>query len=294
MTPGRIIAVNLLGVVEHPSSGSHPYRVARSGASYVPVGDGGIVLGVDVGDGVFDHAADHVAPGVCLAHADTAARAALTGLSCAGNLAIVRTGSQAGARGVVIGKRGEAGRIIVHLPDDVRRELRPGDQLSVRAEGQGMSLPSHPDLTVMNLSPAMLRRLPVEQSGDTLEVGVRCVLPSSLAGNGIGRPSARWDIDLQLHPDTADRLGAAGLRLGDLVALSDLDARWNIGYRRGWTTVGIVVHGGSPLPGHGPGITPIFTAAPGTMVVHAHDSEHRGVTRDVIEEVRDEQPGAHS
>jgi len=292
VTAGRLVANNLLGVVEHPSSGGHPYQVARSGESYVPVGDGGIVLGVDLGDGVFDHVADHAAPGVCLVHPDPAARASLTGLSCAGNLATVRSGGQAGATGVVIGKRGESGRVIVHFGDDVRAGLRPGDHVAVRAEGQGLALPEHPDVTVANLSPALLDRLPVRTGNGAVVVGVRCVLPSMLVGNGVGRPSVAWDIDLQVHADTAERWGAQELRLGDLVALSDVDARWNIGYRRGWTTVGIVVHGGSPLPGHGPGVTPILSGGPGTMVIDADARAHRGVTARVVEEVADARPGA--
>jgi hypothetical protein len=290
VSAARVVAVNLVGVVEHPTSGTHPYQVSRSGASYVPVGDGGIVLGVDLGDGVFDHVADHVAPGVCLVHDDPAARAALTGLSCAGNIAAIRTGTHTGARGVVLGKRGESGRVIVHFPEEVRAGLRPGDQVSVRAEGQGMTLIANPAVTVMNLSPTMLRLLPVRDVDGGLVVGVRCVLPSALMGNGVGRPSAQWDIDLQVDATIAQRWGADRLRLGDLVALADVDARWNIGYRRGWVTVGIVVHGGSPIPGHGPGITPIFTGAPGTMVINADEREHRGVTGPLIEEARDERP----
>ena len=85
-------------------------------------------------------------------------------------------------------------------------------------------------------------------------VGVRMTVPSKLAGNGIGRPAAGWDLDLQLPPPGPD--GAGDLLLGDLVAVTDLDARCNMGYRRDWMTVGVVVHGASPLPGHGPGITP--------------------------------------
>ena len=43
------------------------------------------------------------------------------------------------------------------------------------------------------------------------------------------------------------------------MAVTDIDARCNMGYRRGWVTVGVIVHGDSPLPGHGPGLTPILT-----------------------------------
>jgi hypothetical protein len=41
--PLRPVAVNVLGVVEHPTSGPGPYRVGRDGVPYLPVGDGGIV-----------------------------------------------------------------------------------------------------------------------------------------------------------------------------------------------------------------------------------------------------------
>ena len=48
------VAVNLLGQVEHPAFGDSPYRIDVDGVPYVPVGDGGLVLGVRLGDSVFD------------------------------------------------------------------------------------------------------------------------------------------------------------------------------------------------------------------------------------------------
>jgi hypothetical protein len=114
---------------------------------------------------------------------------------------------------------------------------------------------------------------------------VRAILPSKLAGNGIGRPAAAWDLDLQLRvgpdgPAAGDGRppGAAGLLLGDLVAVAGLDARHNMGYRSGWLTVGVVVHGTSPLPGHGPGITPILTGPLTALSAVADVTGHRGLT----------------
>jgi hypothetical protein len=281
------LTMNLLGEVEHPASGSHPYRVDRDGHSYVPVGDGGLVLGVELGDGVFAHAADHVAPGVCLVHPDPSARAALTALSGLGDLVTVRTGAGSGATGVVAGKRGEAGRVVVWFRPEVLAALRPGDQMSVRAGGQGTTLPAYPSITVVNVAAPMLQRLPVRDDGDLLRVAVRAVLPSKLMGNGVGRPSPQWDIDLQLTAATAAGFAATELALGDLVALTDVDARWNIGFRRGWTTVGVVVHGGSPMPGHGPGMMPLLSAPPGTMATDIAGPGHLGFTRQLAEEVLD-------
>jgi hypothetical protein len=112
-------------------------------------------------------------------------------------------------------------------------------------------------------------------------VSVRVTVPSRLAGNGIGRPAAAWDLDLQLPPPGPDSAGDPALgdmALGDLVAVSDLDARWNMGYRRGWVTVGIVVHGASPMPGHGPGITPLLTGPAAVLQAHADAAGHVGLT----------------
>jgi len=268
------VAVNLVGFAEHPQLGDSPYRVSRDGEPYVPAGDGGIVLGLRLGDPVSALAADHAAPGACLVHPEPAARLALATYACIGNRVEVRTGPAAGAAGAVAGKRGEAGRVItVFAPGDLAR-LRPGDAVAVRACGQGWRPPGFPaPVAVMNIDPGLLAALPVQVSGDQVTAGVRLSVPSQQAGNGIGRPAAGWDLDLQLD-DTA----AAGLRLGDLVAVTGLDARWNMGYRRDWVTIGVTVHGGSPLPGHGPGITPILTGPAAALHAEPGGTEHAGLT----------------
>ncbi len=268
-------SVNLVGYVEHPVLGESPYRVGRDGVSYVPVGDGGIVLGLELGDSVFKLAADHAAPGACLLHPDAAARHALAAFACIGNRALVRTGAAAGATGGVIGKRGEGGRVIVGFRPADLALMRPSDEVLVRASGQGWrpaGMP--PGVAVMNVDPATFAALPVHVSADgsTVTAAVRCTLPSKLAGNGIGRPAASWDLDLQLTSADPDML------LGDLVAVTDIDARYNMGYRRGWLTVGVVVHGASPLPGHGPGITPILTGPAAALLATPDAAGHAGLT----------------
>jgi Domain of unknown function (DUF4438) len=286
----QTVAVNLLGVVEHPALGSSPYRVDRDGRPYVPAGDGGIVLGLQLGDSAFALAADHAAPGACLVHPDPASRHALASYACVGNPVQVRTGAAAGARGAVLGQRGEEGRVIVGLSQADLARLRPGDEVAVRACGQGLRPPGlPPDVAIMNLDPGLLARLPVDlpppspSGGDAaaVTVGVRMTVPSRLAGNGIGRPSVGWDLDLQLPPPGPD--GAGDLLLGDLVAVTDIDARYNMGYRRGWVTVGVVVHGTSPLPGHGPGLTPILTGPSGVLRTRPDPVGHEGLTGAVLE-----------
>jgi hypothetical protein len=278
----RPVAVNLLGLVEQPELGGTPYRVDADGRPYVPAGDGGIVLGLRLGESVFARDADHAAPGACLVHPDQAARHALAAFSCIGNLAVVRTGRAAGARGVVVGKRGEAGRVIAAFTQEDLARMRPADQVAVRACGQGWRPPGFPpEIAVLNLDPAMLTVLPVT-TGDcgAVTAGVRMIAPSKLAGNGIGRPSASWDLDLQIRAGQ----GGADLLLGDLVAVSDVDARYNMGYRSGWLTVGLVVHGASPLPGHGPGITPILTGSASALRAEPDGAGHTGLTEAALQQ----------
>jgi hypothetical protein len=285
--PGSVrlapVAVNLLGQVEHPAFGDSPYRIDADGAPYVPVGDGGLVLGVRLGDSVFDTSGDHVAPGACLVHPDPAAQHALGLYACIGNRAEVRTGAAAGAIGAVLGKRGETSRVVTGFDADVLAAMRPGDQVSVRAVGQGARpswLPA--DVTLMNLDPALLPQLPVTAGtqgvdSSVINVSVAAVIGAKRAGNGLGRPAAAWCLDLQLT--AADGIG---LRFGDLVAISDIDARYNIGYRREWMTIGLLVHGSSPLPGHGPGITVILTGPARSLRPQDHGAGHAGLTASML------------
>ncbi len=274
------VAINLAGVVETPQLDSSPYRIDRDGRPYVPTGDGGIVLGVQIGDDVFGADADHAAPGACLVHAEQPARHALTSFACLGNSVEIRSGAAAGERGVVLGKRGEEGRVIACFADEVLGALAPGDAVAVRAFGQGMQSPAAlhgAGVLLMNVSPDALSLLPIDISRNAAVASVRAVLPSSTAGNGVGRPAHQWDLDLQVQP--AD---VPGLRLGDLVALEDVDVRHNAGYRKGWLTVGIIVHGSSPQPGHGPGLMPVLCGPVPAVIVHADAAGHTGVTREQL------------
>jgi hypothetical protein len=169
----------------------------------------------------------------------------------------------------------------------------------VLACGQGLRPPGlPPDVTIMNLDPAMLDRLPIrlprdggDGEGAAVTAGVRMTVPSRLAGNGIGRPAVGWDLDLQLPPPGpgGPQHAASGdpppgdLALGDLVAVTDVDARYNMGYRRGWVTVGVVVHGASPLPGHGPGMTPILTGPAGALRPVPDAAGHAGLTAAAVQ-----------
>ncbi|MCS5497819.1 DUF4438 domain-containing protein [Cnuibacter physcomitrellae] len=255
-----LVMNNLLGIVEHAAlTPMVAYRIDRDGHPYVPTGDGGVVLGVHLGDSVFATDGDHVAAGVTLVHPDPAARFGLTAFSCLGNEVVVRSGAATGAVGRVTGKRGESGRVIVSFSDDVLARMLPGDRVTVRSVGQGFQPAGVPsEVAVLNVDPALFDLLPIDVAADAATVTVSGMLPSAVCGNGIGRPAQMWDVDLAVVADSPD-LGGADMRLGELWAVADLDVRHNMGYRGGWMTVGAICHGGSPQPGHGPGLVPLLS-----------------------------------
>jgi hypothetical protein len=276
MSDATLVTVNLLAFVDQGEVGNDPYRIDRDGRPYVAVGDGGTVLGLRLGDSAFDHAGDHAAPGVCLVHPSDDARHALVGLSCLGDTVTVRTGDAAGATGVVLGKRGGGQRVITVFRQDVLRRLRPNDQVAIASRGQG-SRAQAANVSQMNATPEAIGLLGVRAVKGRLDVGVRTTLTSKVVGNGIGRPMAMWDVDLQVGPALAP-----GLRLGDLVAVDDLDARTNAGYRKGYVSIGVVVHGASPQPGHGPGLTVLLSGPAQSFLVRAEGEDHAGVSEDSL------------
>jgi hypothetical protein len=281
-----LVSVNLLGLIEQAEVGSEPYRVSRDGHPYVPVGDGGIVLGVRLGDSAGQPETDHVAPGACIVGGDDAAAHALSAYACVGNPVEVRSGLAAGARGAVLGKRGEGTRVIVVLDQDDLSRLRPGDALSVRGCGQGTAAPI-PGVSALNAAPGLLEAVGIRLEAQKLAVGVRGVWGSRYVGNGIGRPSPMWSLELTVaRPQEPHE---SELRLGDIVAISDVDARFNAGYRRGWLTIGVVVHGGSPLPGHGPGVNAILTGPESSFTVDIEGARHEGLTETKLMEVASDQ-----
>ena len=60
--------------------------------------------------------------------------------------------------------------------------------------------------------------------------------------------------------------GLDDLRLGDLVAITDADATYGRIYKTGGVVIGIVVHSGCVLAGHGPGVMIVMSSKEGLLV----------------------------
>lgn len=258
----ELLRTALVGDVTSPVMGMTPYDVTAEGIPFVPVGAGGICYTVKTGSDARGWAADQVEPGASIANPDAAANEALLLYACVGNRVTVRSGDAAGAIGVVTGKH-EAfhayKHVLVHLAADALDALVPDDRLVVRAIGRGMKIDEFPELTCHSLGPELWEAWAPERADRRLRLRVARVLAPEVVGMGSGRVSGATSIALQAGADEA----LDGLRIGDLVAVSDWDATYYTGYHEGRVTVGVVATGDSPALGNGPATT-ILLSGPST------------------------------
>ncbi|MDY7231333.1 DUF4438 domain-containing protein [Hyalangium rubrum] len=265
----RMVAVAVGGQVAHPIIRASPYRIGRDGVLRLLPGSGGIVLNRRVGDAAVGVAGDHVEAGVSLHNNGREVvgprdgpNRALMFYACVGNRVRVVSGPASGAVGTVVGKHGGINHVIVDFEPQVTRRLLIGDRMQINAYGQGFTLPDFPEVSLLNLSPRLLRRWGVRASRGRLRIPITHTVPSQLMGSGMGRSEGvLGDLDIQLSDKgLVRRFRLGSLRLGDLVALCPLDYRFGPSRRQGTVTVGVVVHTDSQIAGHGPGVTPLLIA----------------------------------
>lgn len=263
----RLVSVSVMGQIASPGFPglpAEPYRLDADGKPFLLPTYGGIVYNVSVGDSAYGWLADTIHPGVSISLKDDMGNRGLNLFACVGNTAVVMSGDARGAKGVVSGKSGRfSEQVIIHFAKADRQKMAIGDKINIRSVGVGMELTDHPDIRLKSCSPDFLENLEVTTGPDgKLHVPVVAVVPPHLLGSGAGLTSEGGS----LHIQTADKAalkeaGLDGLRLGDVVALSDYDSSWNHGYLRGAIGIGVIGQGDSPRAGHGPGITLLMTSA---------------------------------
>jgi Domain of unknown function (DUF4438) len=264
-----LVTTAIAGCIAPPRLHGETIAHDREGRAFFLPGAGGVNLGVHSGDPINRWEADHLMVGAAIEDADAAPSApgALHLLSCVGNL--VRD-AQGALLGVVAGKRGGlapghfAPNLVSVEIDDMRlAALSPGERVVVEALGCGLQLTDRPDVALFNTSPRLLDALPIKQAA-RLEIGVCAIVPARVAGAGLGTDA--WIGDLEIAAaETLDGTVDA-LRFGDLVAFDGIDARAGRHWRPGQVTIGLVAHGPSPAPGHGPGLT-VLLSGPSSILL---------------------------
>ena len=256
-----------------PAAMRSTYRANAQGEAVVFMGTAGIIHNARVGDRAFGWAADHVEPAVSIRNRVDGPEHALHYLACIGNDAIVTSGEARGARGVVTG---EHAHIMVDFEPEIMEQLCIGDQILIHALGMGLELLDYPDIIVRKISPALLERMRIEETGNgTIRLPVAAEIPPYLMGSGAELGADYVDQDFMSNDrETIASVGLDDLRIGDIVAVKDHDHTWNRGYREGAVTIGLINHADSYLTGHGPGVMDILCCATGTIEYYI-DKENR-------------------
>jgi Domain of unknown function (DUF4438), C-terminal/Domain of unknown function (DUF4438), N-terminal len=257
-----LVATAIAGRIAPPRLHGETLAHDREGRAFFLPGAGGVNLGVHAGDPIDRWEADHLMVGAAIedAEAAPAAPGALHLLGCIGNR--VRD-AQGSLLGVVAGKRGglapghfAPNLLSVEIDDLPLASLSPGERVVVEAIGCGLALTDWPDIALFNTSPRLLDALPIKQA-TRLEVDVCAIVPARVAGAGLGTDA--WIGDLEITEPEPLEGNVSDLCFGDLVAFADIDTRAGRYYRPGHVAIGLVAHGPSPAPGHGPGITVLIT-----------------------------------
>ena len=248
-----LVVVRAAGVVLQAAANE---VVDHAGRHEVRPGQGGVLIAPRFGEPADGWLADHLEPGASVGDQDPSVDAALGILSCVGNRARVLDGPAAGAEGIVIGKHGA---VLVAFGQAATALLAPGERIVIDTHGLGLALEGEPDIAFRSCSPVVAHGLVASRTADgRIRVAVARVLPAEAAAAGLGMPSVRFNIDLQVdQPTTAG--AAVGLRLGDVVALLDQDHAYGRRYRPGWVAIGVVCHGSSIPGGHGLGMVTLLT-----------------------------------
>jgi hypothetical protein len=254
---GELVEMAVTGTVSQPTLRPNPYIPWPDGKGTVLPGMSGIAYNARVGDRAFGWAGDHVEPGVSIANADEKADFALHYLTCIGNEATVMSGLARGAKGIVTG---EHARLLVDFAPDVLDNLNIGDLVQIRARGRGVALRDWPEIEFKKTSPELALAYGLRVENGQLICPVAMELPARIMGSGAELNAEFVDQDLM----SGDRalmadLGIDRMRLGDLIAIRDVDHRFGRSYRKGMVAICLCIHGDSVMTGHGPGILTLIT-----------------------------------
>ena len=267
----KLVVISVQGEVLSALASMPVYRSTYDGRVVVLPSVGGITYNLKVGDPAAGWQADHVEPCVTTKNlnANTSMNAAYNAFSCAGNEATAITGDAKGAKGAVTGKHGGAEHVIMDFDDKALEKMQIGDKIAVRAVGVGLELLDYPGVKVMNISPALCKKINFKEDrkAGVLGVPVTHKIPAAIMGSGLGSSDCHTgDYDIQLFDkEMVRKHGLETLRFGDFVAIMDADHSYGRIYMGGAVSVGVVVHSDCVVSGHGPGVMTLFTSSKGRI-----------------------------
>ena len=257
----KCVMLSIAGRVHHPTM-PISWRVGGDGIPRIIPATGGITYGIEIGDSCMGLAGDHIEPGVSSKNANEKEDNAYNHYACIGNEAIIMNGDGKGLKGVITGKHGGIDHVMIYFPQETLNKMMVDDQILVKSFGQGLELIDYPQVSVMNIDPALLEKLDIEEKDGQLFVPVTTVVPAELMGSGLGVSEMKTgDYDIMTRdPETYEKYKLGDLRFGDFVYIQNHSCVYGPDYRKGAASIGVVVHSDSFSSGHGPGLAIVLTS----------------------------------
>lgn len=255
----KLVMQSVTACIHHPTVMHHEaLKLGYDGKSVNLPSVGGITYNVKIGDDVNFFAGDHIEPGVSASNPNSGDNEATVALACVLNEVTMVSGKALGATGFVTGFHGGIDHTICYFEKSDLEKMIPGDAMLIKAYGTGMEIEDFPEITCQKISPLLYEKMGISSENGKLKVDVTKVISAEKVGAGIGSGDGNTgDIDV---------LTGNGLRYGDIVALKDIDTTFGRGYKKGAMTIGVIVHSNSIIPGHGPGVTSLFTCQKSKIV----------------------------
>ncbi len=259
-----LAVISLMGKIHHPVSRGNHYRIngVDSKVLCLPA-TGGIAYNIGVGDSVYKFRGDHLEPSVSIRNEISDENNALMVLGCCGNEAIVVSGEAKGAKGYLLGGHGGIEHTIIEFSKEDKEKMCIDDKILVKGCGQGLLIKGFEESVIScGIDPKLLENMGIEVVDGQLIVPVVATVPAYLMGSGLGSSNSHTgDYDIMTTDKEAIKeLGLDNLRFGDFVLIEDHTNTVGRAYKKGASTLGIVVHGDSYGHGHGPGITSLLTS----------------------------------
>src|SRR5690554_154986 len=258
----KCVKIAVSGKIHHPTMKLPGYRISSDGTPRIVPAVGGITYNAKIGDSCMNIKGDHIEPCVSMKNSEPKEDAALNILSCVGNQATVVSGDAKGKTGIVTGKHGGIDHVMIHFDDETLENLAIDDKIQIKAFGQGLELTDYPSVSVMNIDPTLLEKLPIKEKNNSLEVPVKAIIPAKLMGSGLGSSDMHsGDYDIMTRDEaTIKELDLDTLCYGDFVFIEDHCNTFGADFIQGAGTFGIIIHSDSYVSGHGPGVTVLLTS----------------------------------
>ena len=266
----KLVKVALQSTSKQPSFNLPGVWAGYDGKARVVPGIGGITYSHYLGDNCIDIVGDHVEAGVSSVNLDYKANCAYITYACVGNEVTVLNGAAKDAKGIIVGKHGGCDHVMIAFNEDTINKLTYDDKFMVKGYGQGLELLDYPNISVMNLDPTLLEKMPKKETNDGISFGVKTIIPAFLLGSGLGsQTSVSGDYDIMMHDERANKeYNLNELCFGDLVLIQDHVSTNGYDYYKGATTLGVIVHSNSFTAGHGPGVCTLLTSKDGSLKGH--------------------------